>query len=96
METAQAVKAAGAHACAVVLQAAHVFWFPGDGRGGLRLLAEAREITGLPVVTEVMSPDQGRLCRRMLTSCRLARAARGLRPIAAWWGVAEQLLLSGA
>src|SRR5690606_25392800 len=32
--------------------------FQGLGEGGLRMLAEAREATGLPVVTEVMEPDQ--------------------------------------
>jgi 3-deoxy-7-phosphoheptulonate synthase len=32
--------------------------FQGLGEDGLRILAEAREITGLPVVTEVMEPDQ--------------------------------------
>lgn len=32
--------------------------FQGLGEEGLRYLAEAREITGLPVVTEVMEPDQ--------------------------------------
>lgn len=32
--------------------------FQGLGEEGLRMLAEAREATGLPVVTEVMEPDQ--------------------------------------
>ena len=32
--------------------------FQGLGEEGLRYLAEAREATGLPVVTEVMAPDQ--------------------------------------
>ena len=32
--------------------------FQGLGEDGLRYLAEAREATGLPVVTEVMEPDQ--------------------------------------
>ncbi|MCA9877879.1 MAG: 3-deoxy-7-phosphoheptulonate synthase [Thermomicrobiales bacterium] len=32
--------------------------FQGLGEDGLRFLAEARELTGLPVVTEVMEPDQ--------------------------------------
>jgi 3-deoxy-7-phosphoheptulonate synthase len=32
--------------------------FQGLGEEGLRYLAEAREMTGLPVVTEVMEPDQ--------------------------------------
>ena len=32
--------------------------FQGLGEEGLRYLAEARELTGLPIVTEVMEPDQ--------------------------------------
>ena len=32
--------------------------FEGLGEEGLRFLAEAREVTGLPIVTEVMEPDQ--------------------------------------
>jgi 3-deoxy-7-phosphoheptulonate synthase len=38
--------------------------FQGLGEEGLRLLAEAREATGLPVVTEVMEPDQVELVAR--------------------------------
>jgi 3-deoxy-7-phosphoheptulonate synthase len=33
------------------------YTFQGLGEAGLKLLARARELTGLPVVTEVMSPD---------------------------------------
>jgi 3-deoxy-7-phosphoheptulonate synthase len=33
------------------------YTFQGLGEEGLKLLARARELTGLPVVTEVMSPD---------------------------------------
>jgi len=60
METAQAVKAAGAHALrgGAFKPRTSPYSFQGMGEAGLRLLAEAREITGLPVVTEVMSPDQ--------------------------------------
>lgn len=32
--------------------------FQGLGEDGLRMLAEARDVTGMPVVTEVMEPDQ--------------------------------------
>ncbi len=32
--------------------------FQGKGEEGIRLLMEAREVTGLPVVTELMGPDQ--------------------------------------
>jgi 3-deoxy-7-phosphoheptulonate synthase len=38
--------------------------FQGLGEEGLRYLAEAREATGLPVVTEVMEPDQVDLVSR--------------------------------
>jgi len=60
METAQAVKAAGAHALrgGAFKPRTSPYSFQGMGEQGLQLLAEAREITGLPVVTEVMSPDQ--------------------------------------
>ena len=60
METAQAVKAAGAHALrgGAFKPRTSPYSFQGMGEQGLRLLAEAREATGLPIVTEVMSPDQ--------------------------------------
>ncbi len=59
-ETADAVKAAGA----TVLRGGAFkprtspYAFQGLGIGGLRFLAEARERTGLPVITEVMEPSQ--------------------------------------
>jgi 3-deoxy-7-phosphoheptulonate synthase len=55
---AVAVKAAGAH----ILRAGAFkprtspYQFQGLGRAGLPLLAEARQLTGLPVITEVMEP----------------------------------------
>ncbi|MCU0519270.1 MAG: 3-deoxy-7-phosphoheptulonate synthase [Anaerolineae bacterium] len=60
METAQAVKAAGAHALrgGAYKPRTSPYSFQGMGEQGLRLLAEAREATGLPIVTEVMSPEQ--------------------------------------
>ena len=59
METAQAVKEAGAH----ILRAGAFkprtspYSFQGLGQEGLELLAEARARTGLSVVTEVMAPE---------------------------------------
>jgi 3-deoxy-7-phosphoheptulonate synthase len=59
-ETADAVKAAGA----TVLRGGAFkprtspYSFQGLGVQGLRYLAEARERTGLPVITEVMEPNQ--------------------------------------
>ena len=58
LETAWAVKAAGAR----VLRAGAFkprtspYAFQGLGLQGLELLAEAREITGLPIITEVVTP----------------------------------------
>jgi 3-deoxy-7-phosphoheptulonate synthase len=60
IETAHAVKAAGA----TVLRGgaykprSSPYSFQGLGEEGLRYLAEAREATGLPVVTEVMGVDE--------------------------------------
>ena len=60
LETAHAVKEAGAHALrgGAFKPRTSPYSFQGLGEKGLELLAEAREATGLPVVTEVMSPEQ--------------------------------------
>jgi 3-deoxy-7-phosphoheptulonate synthase len=60
IETAIAVKEAGAHALrgGAFKPRSSPYSFQGLGEEGLELLAEARQVTGLPVVTEVMSPDQ--------------------------------------
>ena len=57
METARAVKEAGAHLLrgGAFKPRTSPYSFRGLGEEGLRLLAQAREETGLPVVTEVMS-----------------------------------------
>ncbi|NPV87200.1 MAG: 3-deoxy-7-phosphoheptulonate synthase [Anaerolineae bacterium] len=59
METAAAVKDAGAHILrgGAFKPRTSPYGFQGLGEEGLRLLAEAREMTGLPVVTEVMDPQ---------------------------------------
>ncbi len=59
LETAHAVKEAGAHALrgGAYKPRTSPYSFQGLGEKGLELLAEAREITGLPIVTEVMSPE---------------------------------------
>jgi 3-deoxy-7-phosphoheptulonate synthase len=59
LETAQAVKEAGA---TILRGGAYKprtspYSFQGLGEDGLELLAEARELTGLPVITEVMTPE---------------------------------------
>ncbi len=63
METAWAVKEAGAHLLrgGAYKPRTSPYDFQGMGEEGLKLLAEAREATGLPIVTEVMSPDKVKL-----------------------------------
>lgn len=58
LETAHAVKEAGAHALrgGAFKPRSSPYSFQGLGLEGLELLAEASEITGLPVITEVVSP----------------------------------------
>jgi 3-deoxy-7-phosphoheptulonate synthase len=60
LETAQAVKAAGATFLrgGAYKPRSSPYSFQGMGEQGLKLLAEARELTGLPIVTEVMSPNR--------------------------------------
>ncbi len=57
--TARAVKAAGAQVLrgGAFKPRTSPYQFQGLGLEGLQLLAEAREKTGLPVITEVMEPD---------------------------------------
>jgi 3-deoxy-7-phosphoheptulonate synthase len=58
IETAHAVKEAGAHVLrgGAYKPRSSPYSFQGLGEEGLKYLAEAREETGLPVVTEVMEP----------------------------------------
>jgi 3-deoxy-7-phosphoheptulonate synthase len=60
LETAFAVREAGAHVLrgGAFKPRTSPYSFQGLGEKGLELLAEARQLTGLPVVTEVMSPEQ--------------------------------------
>ena len=60
LEAAQAVKAAGAVALrgGAYKPRTSPYSFQGLGEEGLDLLAKARELTGLPVVTEIMDPRQ--------------------------------------
>ena len=59
LETAHAVREAGAHALrgGAYKPRTSPYSFQGLGEKGLELLAEARQETGLPIVTEVMSPN---------------------------------------
>jgi 3-deoxy-7-phosphoheptulonate synthase len=63
LEAAHAAKAAGADMLrgGAFKPRTSPYSFQGLGEEGLRYLAEAREVTGLPVVTEVMEPDQADL-----------------------------------
>ncbi len=60
MEIAWAVREAGAHALrgGVYKPRTSPYSFQGLGDEGLELLAEVRQAVGLPVVTEVMTPEQ--------------------------------------
>lgn len=60
IESAKAVKAAGAHILrgGAFKPRTSPYSFQGLGEQGLKLLAKAREVTGLPIVTEVMAPEQ--------------------------------------
>ncbi len=60
LKTAHAVKAAGATMLrgGAYKPRTSPYSFQGMGEEGLKLLAEAREATGLPIVTEVMSPTK--------------------------------------
>jgi 3-deoxy-7-phosphoheptulonate synthase len=59
LETAHAVKEAGADALrgGAFKPRSSPYSFQGLGEKGLEILAEAREATGLPIVTEVMTPE---------------------------------------
>ncbi len=60
LEAAHAVREAGAHALrgGAFKPRTSPYSFQGLGEEGLEMLAEARQLTGLPIVTEVMAPDQ--------------------------------------
>jgi len=60
LETAHAVREAGAHALrgGAFKPRTSPYSFQGLGEEGLRILAKAREQTGMPIVTEVMAPDK--------------------------------------
>ena len=59
METALAIKEAGAQALrgGAYKPRTSPYSFQGLGEEGLELLAEARQLTGLPIITEVMAPE---------------------------------------
>lgn len=94
LEAAHAVKAAGAHMLrgGAFKPRTSPYSFQGLGEEGLQILALARDVTGLPVVTEVMEPDQVDLVahyadmlqigsRNMANFPLLRRAATAGKPI---------------
>ncbi len=66
LESARAVKAAGANALrgGAFKPRTSPYSFQGMAEEGLKLLAEARDVTGLPVVTEVMASEQVEMVAR--------------------------------
>jgi len=94
MEIAHVIKAAGGH---VLRGGAYKprtlpYSFQGLGEEGLKLLAEARSETGLPIVTEVMSPEDVELVeaytdilqigsRNMQNFSLLKRVGRAEKPV---------------
>lgn len=59
IEIAKQVKDAGAHALrgGAFKPRTNPYAFQGHGEDGLKMLAQAREVTGLPIVTEVLTPS---------------------------------------
>ncbi|MCC6680927.1 MAG: 3-deoxy-7-phosphoheptulonate synthase [Phycisphaeraceae bacterium] len=66
LEAAQAVKDAGAHALrgGAFKPRTNPYAFQGHGEAGLKMLAAAREATGLPIVTEVLTPSDVEMVSR--------------------------------
>ena len=94
LETARIVKAAGGH----ILRGGAFkprtlpYSFQGLGEEGLKILAEARRETGLPIVTEVMAPEDVELvesyadilqigARNMQNFTLLKRVGRAAKPV---------------
>jgi 3-deoxy-7-phosphoheptulonate synthase len=66
IETAKGVKRSGAHILrgGAYKPRTSVYSFQGLGEDGLKLLLKAKKETGLPIVTEIMSPDKVKLVAR--------------------------------
>jgi 3-deoxy-7-phosphoheptulonate synthase len=110
LRTAQAARQAGARILrgGAFKPRTSPYSFQGLGDDGLKLLAEMREVTGLPVITEVMEPDQVDLVagyadalqvgsRNMMNFPLLRRVATSNKPVLLKRGFAatiEEWLLS--
>jgi len=110
METARAVKAAGAHMLrgGAFKPRTSPYAFRGHGEKGLKILAEARAETGLPIVTEVMDARDVELIaryadvlqigsRNMQNFALLDEAGEAHKPVLlkrGMWATVEQWLLA--
>jgi 3-deoxy-7-phosphoheptulonate synthase len=66
LDVARAIKAAGAHALrgGAFKPRTNPYSFQGHGEDGLKMLAAARDATGLPIITEVLTPADVELVSR--------------------------------
>ncbi|MBN2548573.1 MAG: 3-deoxy-7-phosphoheptulonate synthase [Anaerolineales bacterium] len=89
LETAHAVREAGAHALrgGVFKPRTSPYSFQGLGEEGLELLVEARQQTGLPIVTEVMREEQIALMTRYVDVLQIG--ARNMQNYALLHAVGE-------
>jgi len=110
METAQAVKQGGAHVLrgGAYKPRTSPYDFQGLEQEGLKLLAEARELTGLKVITEVITPEDVEVvaeyadilqvgARNMQNFALLKRLGKAGRPVLLKRGMSstiKELLLS--
>jgi 3-deoxy-7-phosphoheptulonate synthase len=110
IEIAHAVKEAGAHVLrgGAYKPRTSPYTFQGLGEEGLQILADAREATGLPVMTEVMSPELVPLvssyadvlqigARNMQNYALLHAAGESMRPVMVKRGMSatvEELLMA--
>lgn len=94
LETARAVKKAGAHILrgGAYKPRTSVYSFQGLGEDGLKILLKAKEETGLPIVTEIMSQDKVKLvakyadilqigCRNMQNYDLLMEVGKTKKPV---------------
>ena len=110
METARAVKAAGAHMLrgGAFKPRTSPYAFRGHGETGLKILAQARAETGLPIVTEVMDARDVELVagyadvlqigsRNMQNFALLDEVGKAQKPVLlkrGMWATVEQWLLA--
>jgi 3-deoxy-7-phosphoheptulonate synthase len=89
LETAHAVREAGAHALrgGAFKPRTSPYSFQGLGEEGLQILAEARQATGMPIVSEVMSEEQIELMMRYVDVLQIG--ARNMQNFALLHAVGE-------